>query len=91
MKNPSQEVNLWPDAICPENYQPKTSQEWEKAIEEYENDLQKMIALISEPHLDVFKIYPNGLSMSSAAMTVIHHTGYHIGQLKTIGRQLGVW
>ena len=91
IKNPHKDINLWPEAPWPENYPPKSAQEWHKAIDRYEKDLQEMIAVVSNPKVDIFAQYQNGKSISWAAMTVLHHTGYHIGQLKTIGRQLGVW
>lgn len=91
IKNPDQKLDLWPDAPWPDNYQPKSREEWDRAIDNYERDLQEMIAVVADPETDLFKIYNDGKSISWAAMTVLHHTGYHIGQLKTIGRQLGVW
>lgn len=91
MKHPEKIINLWPEAPWPDNYQPKSNEEWEKAIDKYEKDLNEMIAVVADPETDLFKIYHDRKSISWAAMTVLHHTGYHIGQLKTIGRQLGVW
>lgn len=91
IKNPDQAINLWPDAPWPENYQPNTRKEWDRAIDHYEKDLHEMIAVVADTNTDLFKIYIDDKSITWAAMTVMHHTGYHIGQLKTIGRQLGVW
>jgi len=91
MKDPDKNQDIWPEAYWPENHQPETRQEWDSAIDRYEEDLQEMIALVSHPGTDIFKSDENGDSISRAALTVLHHTGYHIGQLKTIGRQLGVW
>lgn len=91
IKNPDQPMNLWRDAPWPEKYQPKTREEWDEAINKYEKDLHEMIAVVADPKTEIFKKHHDGRSISWAAMTVLHHTGYHIGQLKTIGRQLGVW
>lgn len=91
MKKPDSNPDLWPDAYWPENYQPEMQEEWNEAVDAYEKDLQEMIEIITRSDTDPFRRYQNGESISSAAMTVLHHTGYHIGQLKTIGRQLGVW
>ena len=91
MKQPSQNIDLWPDAPWPQNHQPKSAEEWNSAIDEYETDLKEMINFIKDPGNPLFEKQTNERNFSWAAMTVLHHTGYHIGQLKTIGRQLGVW
>lgn len=91
MKHPEKESDLWPEAEWPENHQPQSRKEWDKAIDDYEAQLKEMIALVKDPEIPLFEKQVNGRNFSWAAMTVLHHTGYHIGQLKTIGRQLGVW
>lgn len=91
IKHPDQKIDLWPDAPWPANHQPKTREEWNIAIDHYEKDLLEMIAVVADPSTDLFRTYQDEKNISWAAMTVLHHTGYHIGQLKTIGRQLGVW
>lgn len=91
MKDPENYLDVWPDAPWPENHAPESKAEWEIAISEYEAELQEMIQLVENPETQLFQKQANGLTLSWAAMTTLHHTGYHIGQLKTIGRQLGVW
>ncbi|MDT0644191.1 hypothetical protein RM553_15245 [Zunongwangia sp. F363] len=91
MKDPAHHANVWPDAHWPENHQPQTRKEWDAAIDEYETELLEVIQIVDNPDTELFKVQKNGKSISWAAMTILHHTGYHIGQLKTIGRQLGVW
>lgn len=91
MKYPSKEIDLWPQAEWPANHQPQNREEWDKAIDAYEAELKEMIDLVKNPENPLFERQANGRNLSWAAMTVLHHTSYHIGQLKTIGRQLGVW
>jgi hypothetical protein len=91
MKDPENNGEIWPDAHWPENHVPETEQEWHSAINAFERELQEMIELIKNPDTSLFDVQPNGKTISWAAMTALHHNGYHIGQLKTIGRQLGVW
>lgn len=79
IKDPENHQNVWPDAFWPENYQPKTEQEWFSAIDDYENDLQEMIAQIKSPENALFDLQANGKSFFWAALTALHHTGYHIG------------
>lgn len=91
IKDPSNHTQLWKDAHWPENYQPQSREEWDKAIDGYEKQLKKIINIVEKPKTPLFKIQKNGETIFGAAMILQHHTGYHIGQLKTIGRQLGVW
>lgn len=91
MKAPADNPEVWPDAHWPENHVPQNEQEWNQAIDAYAAELDEMIQLVQNPETDLFAVQPNGETRSWAALTTLHHTGYHIGQLKTIGRQLGVW
>lgn len=92
MKNPADKtIDIWPDAHWPENHQPQSEAEWNSAIDAYAHDLEEMIQLVQDPEKQLYELQPNGKTLAWAAMTALHHTGYHIGQLKTIGRQLGVW
>lgn len=91
MKDPEKNIEIWGDAIWPENHQPENRMEWENAINEFSKDMDEMISVVRNPHTDLYKVQSNGKTISWAAMACLHHNAYHIGQLKTIGRQLGVW
>lgn len=91
MKNPEENAEVWPDAHWPENHEPQSREEWDTEIDAFERELQAVIDLVQENDFPLFEKQKNGKTFSWAAMTVLHHTGYHVGQLKTIGRQLGVW
>ena len=91
IKDPEAYSEVWKDAYWPENHQPESREEWLGAIEEFSEELEEVIELVKRPETDLFKVHPNGKSLHWAAMAILHHNAYHIGQLKTIGRQLGVW
>jgi hypothetical protein len=91
MKNPCQNPEVWEDAYWPENSEPASEQEWQEAIKNFEEEMAEIISLVQDTETDLFKVQQNGKTLSWAALTLLHHNGYHIGQLKTIGRQLGVW
>ncbi|WP_114780646.1 DinB family protein [Botryobacter ruber] len=91
MKDPENNPDIWPDAHWPENHTPQSDQEWQQAISQFEQELEEMIQLVQHPETQLFRVQSNGKTISWAAMTTLHHNAYHIGQLKTIGRQLGVW
>ncbi|HET8885760.1 MAG TPA: hypothetical protein VFM70_05335 [Salinimicrobium sp.] len=89
--DPENHNEIWEEAYWPQNYQPSTKAEWEKEIGKYEIELQEVIKVIENPETPLFKVQKNGETISGAAMILLHHTGYHIGQLKTIGRQMSIW
>ena len=91
IKDPENISEVWEDAHRPENHQPESREEWLHAIEGFSEELEEVIMLIKQPDIDLFSIQPNGKSIHWAAMAVLHHNAYHIGQLKTVGRQVGVW
>lgn len=91
IKDPEKFPDVWPDASWPGNHEPQSRDEWDNAIDEYEIELQEIINLIHNPGTPLLEVQSNGKTFSWAALNLIHHTGYHIGQLKTIGRQLGIW
>lgn len=91
MKNPTSSSNTWPDAYWPENPEPQSENIWLQAIDQFEQDLAEMIKLVQRKDLDLLQVYGNGKTLSWAAMTTFHHNAYTIGQIKAIGRQLGVW
>lgn len=91
MKTPGADIDVWPDAHWPANYRPQNKEEWAAAIDVFGQELEEIISIINDPATPLFDVQQNGKTISWAAMTALHHNAYHIGQLKTIGRQLGVW
>lgn len=91
IKDPESSPEVWEEAHWPENHQPETREEWLKGIGEFTEELEEVIELVKQPQTDLFKEQPNGKSIHWAAMAILHHNAYHTGQLKTIGRQVGVW
>lgn len=91
MQDPANNPEVWKEAYWPENYQPESEEAWHNSINDFEKDLEAMIQIIKDPATPVLEVQENGKTISWAAMASFHHNGYHIGQLKAIGRQLGVW
>lgn len=91
MKDPARHPEVWPDAYWPENPVPESEQAWKEAIDRFESDLEEMIRLVQNPDSRLFEVQENGKTLSWAALTNLHHNAYTIGQIKAIGRQLGVW
>ncbi|WMJ74601.1 hypothetical protein RCC89_15725 [Cytophagaceae bacterium ABcell3] len=91
MDDPENNQDVWPEAYWPKNMNPETKEDWETSILHLEGQLDKMIKIVKSKDVDLHKVYGNGKSVAWAAMTAFHHNAYHIGQIKAIGRQLGVW
>lgn len=91
MQDPKKNQQIWQEAEWPKNHEPANREEWYAEIEEFQKEIKEMKKIILDRDISIFFIHENGKSFSDAAMISLHHTGYHIGQLKAIGRQLGVW
>ena len=83
--------DLWPEPYWPENNQLQSQEQWNHHIDMFEHDLQEIIDIISNPETDLFNPMENGKSAFWVAVATLQHNGYHIGQMKALGRQLGVW
>lgn len=91
MKNPESGQDAWPDAYWPEKQEPQSEEMWLQSIAEFEEDLAEMISLVQRDEVDLLQVHHVGKTLSWAAMATFHHNAYTIGQIKAIGRQLGVW
>lgn len=91
MQNPESDRDTWPDAYWPESPVPESEEAWIQAIAAFEQELEEMMQLVQHPETKLFQVNGNGKTICWAAMTTFHHNAYTIGQIKAIGRQLGVW
>lgn len=91
MREPKKNSDIWPEAYWPENPVPESKQAWATAIADFESDLDEMINIVENPESKLFKKQENGKTLFWAAVANLQHNAYHIGQIKAIGRQLGVW
>ena len=91
MKSPEEVQELWPAAYWPENPVPEDEAAWHNAINRFEKDLEEMIGIVKDPDSPLFEKQQNGKSLCWVAVATLQHNAYHIGQIKAIGRQLGVW
>lgn len=91
MKDPKSNPEVWDSAHWPQNFVPENEEAWQSAINSFEQDLEEMVVIVQNPGSPLFEVQENGKTLSWAAMASLHHNGYHIGQMKAVGRQLGVW
>lgn len=91
MKNPDAHPDIWPEPFWPENNSPDNEDAWNQAIDDFEKDLKEVMNISEDPATPLFQRQKNEKSIYWAAVAILQHNAYHIGQIKTIGRQLGVW
>lgn len=91
--NPKYEAPKWPDAYWPKHETPSTPNDWKQSVDALRQDLQAFEALIRDPQTDLFKKIPwgDGQTVLHEALLAIDHTGYHVGQLVLLRRQLDAW
>jgi hypothetical protein len=83
----------WPAGYWPESQEPPSDHAWDKSIEGFRADLEAMVELIENESTDLFAKIPHGSGQTilREALLVADHNAYHVGQLVTVRRLLGVW
>jgi len=82
----------YPSGYWPKQDGPADPMEWERTVQSFQADLEGLCALVSDPEEDLFQPRPKGgdSSLARAALLVIDHNAYHIGQLVDLRMLLGV-
>ena len=86
--SPDFPAGYWPDSDSPPN-----DEAWDKCVDDFRDDLQAIIDLVSDPNTDLFARIPhgNGQTILREALLVADHNAYHLGQLVFLRRCLGAW
>jgi hypothetical protein len=85
-----------PSPEYPSGYWPKedapSDGRWERTVRGFEQDLERLCALVRDPGEELFAARPAGGdgSLARAALLAIDHNSYHIGQLVDLRMALGV-
>jgi hypothetical protein len=83
----------WPEDYWPKSAQPPSKGAWEKSVKQIKGEIEKFVELISDPKTDLFKPLPwgDGQTLFKEACQIVDHNAYHLGELVTVRRILGVW
>lgn len=83
----------WPDDYWPKSPQPPNARAWNASVKAIQADREKFIQLISNPKGDLFAPLPwgDGQTLFHEACLIIDHNAYHIGEIVTVRRILGIW
>ncbi len=79
-----------PDDFWPENPAPKDEAEWNQCVAEFNQGIERLIALVEDESIDLFAIQVEGRKQNlfQCALLVIKHNSYHLGQLMQLRRRV---
>jgi DinB superfamily len=83
----------FPDGYWPQTTAPPDDAAWKKSLRAFERDLRDMLALVSNPRVDLHAPFAwgNGQTVLREALLIADHNAYHLGQLVDLRRALKVW
>src|SRR5262249_12509880 len=92
-RNPRHISPSFPDGYWPKGDAPPDDGAWDRSVAGFRADLKAMQDLVADPATDLFARIPHGEGQTvlREALLVADHNAYHLGQLVTIRRLLGVW
>lgn len=91
--NPDYEEMTWPDDYWPKSPEPPDAAAWDKSVEQYKADREKVAALATDPKIDLTARIPHGQGQTylREVLLVLDHAAYHVGELVLLRRLLGIW
>ena len=83
----------WPDDYWPKASAPRSATAWSNALVGYRRDRKALQRLAANPTIDLLGTIPHGTGQTylRELLLVADHNAYHIGQIVTLRRQLGIW
>ena len=90
--NAGYEEKKWPDDYWPKSPEPPNAAAWDASIAAYRRDREAMMTVVREQP-DLFAKIPHGTGQTylREVLLISHHASYHIAELVTLRRLLGVW
>lgn len=92
-QDPDYEAPSWPDDYWPDAPAPPNEEAWPESVTQVQNDLETLCGLVENPSLDLYDTVPasDEHTYLREALLVADHTAYHVGQLVSVRRLLGIW
>lgn len=92
-RDPEYEAPDWPSDYWPDSPAPPDETAWKDCVAQVQNDRAAMCDLVTDETIDLYDTVPSSdeHTFLREAMLVADHTAYHIGQIVTVRRQLGLW
>ena len=81
----------YPSGLWPKGDGPQDGREWNRTLAAFAKDLEGLAAMVRDPAEDLFQHRVGGHGyLARAALLVIDHNSYHIGQMVDLRMLLGV-
>ena len=83
----------WPDDYWPKDPAPPSAAAWDESLVAFRRDREKFKQLARETQ-DLYALVPTGKGHQTylrAILLVNDHNSYHLGQILTVRKALGVW
>jgi hypothetical protein len=92
-RNPKHVSPEWPEGYWPKSPEPQSAAAWDHSVKSFQNDLNAMRKLVSDPKSDLFfaLAHGDGQTLLREALQLADHNAYHIGELIFLRRLLGAW
>jgi hypothetical protein len=83
----------FPDDYWPKAAAPPSARAWENSISSVLSDRDAMIQRVGDLRHNLVAAFPwgDGQNLLREAVLIIDHTSYHVGELLTLRRLLGIW
>jgi hypothetical protein len=83
----------WPKGYWPAAAGPSSAKAWDKSLKLFARDLAAMKKLVASSKTDLFEKIPHGTGQTilREALLVADHNSYHLGQVLSVRRILGIW
>ena len=92
-RDPDYEAPDWPADYWPDTAAPPDEAAWKNCLAQVRSDRATLCDLVTDETLDLYDTVPSSDEHTylREAMLVADHTAYHVGQIVTVRRQLGLW
>ena len=94
-RDPKYAARDWPAGYWPATPEPPSAEAWSASCRGALDAAEQMARLVEDSGLDLFSAVPaaekEGHHTLRAALILLDHNGYHVGQLIALRRALGVW
>ena len=84
----------WPDDYWPTNPAPPGATAWDRSLEDFARDRDRLKKAIEDTSIDLFALVPTGTGQQTvlrAILLVADHNAYHVGQIVSLRKALGSW
>ena len=96
--DPDYTFSTWPDDYWPNTLGPPSDAAWTNSLDRFQADLEDAKTLVNDPSIDIAGTIPHasgvgyhGTTYAEEIGSIADHNAYHLGQVVTVRRLLGIW